>query len=445
MEAIRARLNRVMRWFSTTIWQAHRAEQPAARRLLIRLLRTAAMAGQGFSRHQGSLRASALTFYTLLSLVPVAALAFAIAKGFGFERRLQGELLERFAAQEEVLQQIFQFAQNMLANAKGGMIAGIGVIVLFWAAVKLLGNIEHAFNHIWGVRSRTWVRKLSDYLTIMLVCPLLIILSGSLTVFITSQVTAISDRFAWLHVAGPLIYVGLQLLPYLLIWILFTLVYLILPNTRVGLDSALLAGVVAGSAYQLLQASYIYLQIAVATYNAIYGSFAALPLFLLWLQISWLIVLIGAEIAHAYQHADQADQSAGGCEISVSQTRLAALTICHHVVHRFHQGRAAQPPEQIAAALAFSPALVEHLCDLLVKGGILVRIEPDADHPKALQPAIDIGRLTVNRVLSAVEDVSPVQEGPPPHLPEARALSDTLEQFRSELDRSAANRLLLDL
>jgi membrane protein len=445
MEAIRALLNRVMRWFSTTIWLPRQAEESAARRLLIRLLRTAIVAGRGFSRHQGSLRASALTFYTLLSLVPVAAMAFGIATGFGFERRLQRELLERFAAQQEVLQRIFLFAQNMLANTKGGIVAGIGVIVLFWAAVKLLGNIEHAFNHIWGVRSRTWVRMLSDYLSIMLVCPLLIILSGSLTVFIASQVTAISDRFGWLQMAGPIIHVGLQLLPYMLIWVLFTLVYLILPNTRVSLDSALLAGVVAGSAYQILQATYIHLQIVVATYNVIYGSFAALPLFLLWLQISWLIVLIGAEIAYAYQHADQADQRADGRGISISRTRLAALTICRHVVHRFHQGRAAQTPEQIAAALAFSPTLVDYLCDLLVKGGMLVRIEPDADHAKALQPAIDIGRLTVNRVLSAVEDVSPVEEGPPPHLTEAQALSDTLEQFRSELDRSASNRLLLDL
>jgi membrane protein len=214
-------------------------------------VRTLVLTVRGFSRHQGPLRASSLTFFTLLSLVPVAAMAFGIAKGFGFERRLQQELLDKFSAQQEVVEQVIGFAQNMLDNTKGGMIAGIGIVVLFWAVIKVLGNIENAFNHIWGVRSRTFIRKLSDYLTIMLICPVLVIMSGSVTVFITSQVSAISGRFELLQMVGPAIYVGLKLLPYTLIWVLFTLTYMIMPNTRVRFDGALLAGVIAGSAYQV--------------------------------------------------------------------------------------------------------------------------------------------------------------------------------------------------
>lgn len=444
MDTISARIKQVIHWFTTTIRQEHPGNRPAGRRLLTRLLRTGIIAVRGFSGHHGSLRASALTFFTLLSLVPVAAMVFGIAKGFGFERRLQQELLERFAAQQEVQQQIFQFAENMLANTQGGMIAGIGVIVLFWAAVKLLDNIEQAFNHIWGVRSRAWVRKLSDYLTIMLICPVLIILSSSLTIFISAQITALSGRFEWIPLASQAFHIGLNLLPYMLVWILFTLIYLIMPNTRVRIDGALLAGVIAGSAFQLLQTTYIHLQILVSKYNAIYGSFAALPLFLLWLQISWLIVLVGAEISHAYQHADHLDPTTDQCDLGVSQTRLAALTVCRHVVQRFHQGLPAQTPNQIADDLALSPALAANLCDHLVKGRILVRIEGDGDSPKALQPARDIQRLTVNSVISALEDMGQ-SEPPLPHLPEAQRLSQTLQQFRSELDRSAANRLLLDL
>ena len=184
----------------------------------------------------------------------------------------------------------------MLDNTKGGMIAGIGiVVVLFWAVIKVLGNIENSFNHIWGVRSRTFIRKLSDYLTIMLICPVLVIMSGSVTVFITSQVSAISGRFELLEMVGPAIYVGLKLLPYTLIWVLFTLTYMIMPNTRVRFDAALLAGISPAAPTRSIQAAYIHFQIFVAKYNAIYGSFAALPLFLMWLQISWFIVLIGAE------------------------------------------------------------------------------------------------------------------------------------------------------
>ena len=444
MENIKNLFNRFVGFFTTIIWQARREERSAIQWLLIRLVRTTILSIQGFSRHQGSLRASALTFFTLLSLVPVAAMAFGIAKGFGFETRLKQQILDQFSAQQEVVHQVIEFAQNMLDNTKGGMIAGIGIVVLFWAVIKVLGNIENSFNHIWGVRSRTFSRKLSDYLTIMLICPVLMIMSGSVTVFITSQVSAISDRFELLQMVGPAIYMGLKLLPYTLVWVLFTLTYIIMPNTRVRFDGALLAGVIAGSAYQAVQAAYIHFQIFVAKYNAIYGSFAALPLFLLWLQISWFIVLIGAEISRAYQNSDHVDDTAGGREMSIFQVRLLALAVCRHVVRLFHQGQPAQTTIQIADKLALSPALVDNLCDLLVKGNILVRIDSDSDHKTALQPARDIGSLTVNTVVAALDDVG-TNGRPLSCLPDAEMLSETLTAFRSELDQSAANRLIMDV
>ena len=444
IRTLRLLLTRFVGFFTTIIWQTRRGERPAIQWLLIRLVRTVILSIQGFARHHGPLRASALTFFSLLSLVPVAAMAFGIAKGFGFEKRLQQELLDKFSAQQEVVQQVIGFAQNMLDNTKGGIIAGIGVVVLFWAVIKVLSNIENSFNHIWGVRSRTFIRKLSDYLTIMLIGPVLMIMSGSLTVFITSQVLAISGRFELLQMVGPAIYVGLKLLPYTLIWVLFTLIYMIMPNTRVRFDGALLAGVIAGSAYQAVQAVYIHFQIIVAKYNAIYGSFAALPLFLLWLQLSWFIVLIGAEISHAYQNSNHVDETAGGREMSISQNKLLTLTICRHVVQLFHQGRPAQTTTQIAEELALSPALVDNLSDILVKGNILVRIDSDSTPANTLQPARDIGSLTVSTVVAALEDAG--ENGRPlPPLPDTETLAETLTAFRSELDRSAANRLIMDV
>lgn len=444
METIRTLLNRLVEFFTTTVWQAQRPERSTIHWLLIRLVRTVILSVKGFTSHHGTLRASALTFFTLLSLVPVAAMAFGIAKGFGFERRLQQELLDKFSAQQEVVQQVIGFAQNMLENTKGGMIAGIGVVVLFWAVIKVLSNIENSFNHIWGVRSRPFIRKLSDYLTIMLICPVLVIMSGSVTVFISHQVTAMSGRFELLQMAGPAIYVGLKLLPYALIWILFTLIYIIMPNTRVRFDGALLAGVIAGSVYQIIQGAYIYFQILVAKYNAIYGSFAALPMFLIWLQISWIIVLVGAEISHAYQNADHTDGSDGGKGMSVARTRLLALTICRYVVQLFKQGQPPQTTAQIADSLALAPALVDNLSALLVQGNILVRIENDANGASALQPARDIGSLTVNDVVAALEKVGQ-DTGPLPPLPEVASLSETLADFRAALERSDANRLIKDI
>ncbi len=427
------------------IWRPRQENQSAANWFLVRLARTTILSAKGFIQHRGTLRASSLTFFTLLSLVPVAAMAFGIAKGFGFEKRLQRELLENFPAQQEVVQQVIGFAQNLLDNTKGGMIAGIGIVVLFWAVIRVLSNIENSFNHIWGVRSRTFIRKLSDYLTIMLICPLLVIMSGSVTVFIKSQVSAISGRFELLQMMGPVIYTGLQFLPFTLIWLLFTLIYIIMPNTRVRFDGALLAGVVAGSAYQILQAAYIHFQINVAKYNAIYGSFAALPLFLVWLQISWFIVLIGAEISYAFQNSLYTAHADDGESLNIQQTRFLALAICHYVVQRFSEGKPAQTSKEIGEALSLSPLLVDDLSGLLVQGNILVPTKGNGRNESfALLPARDIGGLTVNSVITAIEKAGG-KDWPLAEWSGNGNLSETLAAFRSELDRSQANRLVKDL
>lgn len=444
MEKIKHRARQWRDAATRFVWQTRKGERPAVQWIMIRMLRTVILAVQGFVRNQGTLRASAMTFFTLLSLVPVVAMAFGIAKGFGFEKRLHDQLLQNFSAQQAVVEQVIAFAQNMLNNTRGGMIAGIGVVVLFWSVIRLLGNIEHCFNHIWGVRSRSFIRKLSDYLTIMLICPVLVIMSGSVTVFITSQVSAISGRFELLQMVGPVIYVGLKLLPFALVWILLTLVYLIMPNTKVRFDGALLAGVVAGTAYQAVQATYIHLQIIVAKYNAIYGSFAALPLFLVWLQVSWLIVIIGAEISHAYQHSDFVDETAGGRHMSILQTKVLALSICRYVVARFAQGLPPQPPPEIATSLSLPPALVDNLCDLLVKGNILVRVENDDDDAPALQPAQDIHRMTIEMIVTALENVGADRCQPFPQTASG-PLAEAMAAIHETLERSDANRRIMDI
>jgi membrane protein len=257
-------------------------------------------------------------------------------------------------------------------------------------------------------------------------------------------VSAISGRFESLQMVGPVIYVGLKMLPFALIWILFTLVYVIMPNTRVHFDAALLAGVIAGSAYQAIQATYIHFQIVVAKYNAIYGSFAALPLFLLWLQISWLIVIIGAEISHAYQRSEYMDLTPDGRKMSLAETQLVSLAICRHVIRLFHQDRPAQHPEQIAHALALPLAMVDSLTDLLIKANILVRLDGDSNGPSAVQPARDIHKLTVNTVLAALADAGGNRQRLA-QVPDADSLTQALMALRHELDRSAANRLILEL
>ena len=176
------------------IWRIRLADLPFGKSFLIKQLRIMILAIRGFDEDRCLLRASSLTFYTLLSIVPVAAMFFGIAKGFGFEKRLQTQLYERFPRQEEILNQVIGFSNSLLEQTRGGLIAGIGLLVLFWSVLKVLGHIEMALNHIWEIKKpRSWGRKFSDYLSIMLISPILILMSGSATVFITTQVTQITD------------------------------------------------------------------------------------------------------------------------------------------------------------------------------------------------------------------------------------------------------------
>jgi membrane protein len=288
----------------TDIWRIRLADLPFGKSFLIKQLRMIILAFRGYDEDRCLLRASSLTFYTLLSIVPVVAMFFGVAKGFGFERRLEKQLFERFPGQEEILGQVINFANSLLEQTRGGLIAGIGLLVLFWSVLKVLGHIEMAaLNDIWGIKeNRSWGRKFSDYLSIMLISPVLVLMSGSATVFITTQVTQITQKVELLGVISPLISFLLKFSPYVLIWALFTILYIIMPNTKVNFKAGLLGGVVAGTLYQIAQWAYISFQISAAKYNAIYGSFAALPLFLMWLQISWWIVLFGAELSFANQN-----------------------------------------------------------------------------------------------------------------------------------------------
>ena len=244
-------IRKVFQFITTDIWRIRLRDIPRSKSFLIKQLRIIVLAVRGFDEDRCQLRASALTFYSLLSIVPVIAILFGIAKGFGFQEVLEKELLDKFSAHEAVLVQVMDFAKSLLETTKGGLIAGIGLAVLFWTVIKVLGSIERSFNTVWGVKkSRPWSRKFTDYMSVLLIAPILFILSSSLMVFITSQVTFITEKFALLGFFSSLIFFLLKLLPYCIVWILFTFIYIFMPNTKVKYTSGLVGGIVAGTIYQ---------------------------------------------------------------------------------------------------------------------------------------------------------------------------------------------------
>jgi len=213
----------------------------------------------------------------LFSIVPIIALAFAIAKGFGYQETLQHDLLLKFQDQKDILTQAFVYADKMLANTQGGLIAGVGIVLLLWSIIKLLSSIESSFNEIWEVkRDRTWTRKITDYLSIMLIGPIFIILSGGLTVWLKTGLDTVTSNVALI---SPITVLFLKVFAFSLIWGMFTFLYMALPNTKVTIRGAAMGSFVAAILFELLQWAYVSSQIGVASYNKIYGSFAALPLF----------------------------------------------------------------------------------------------------------------------------------------------------------------------
>ena len=442
---IRVVRSKITNFIKTDIWRIRVRNLPRRKSFFIKQLRILLLAIRGFHGDKCPLQASSLTFYSILSVVPVVAMAFGVAKGFGFQKLLEKQLLEKFPGQEEVMMQVVNFALSLLENTKGGMIAGIGVAVLLWTVIKVLSNIERSFNTIWEIKkSRTFGRKFSDYLSIMLISPILVIMSSSVTVFITTQVTLIAEKIALLGIFSSLIFFILKLLPYCLVWILFTFIYILMPNTKVNFSSGFIAGVFAGTIFQLAQWAYIYFQVGVAKYNAIYGSFAALPLFLVWLQLSWLIVLLGAEISFAHQYVDTYEFEPDCQQISPAFKKVLSLQIAHLVIMTFSKGEKPLTASKISYALEIPARLVQQILDEFVESGIFSNTETQENKELAYQPARDINVITIKSIIEALEqrgsDNIPIAQ-----TAELKVLSETLQTFSDEIEKSSANRLLKDI
>ncbi|MRR17191.1 MAG: YihY family inner membrane protein [Deltaproteobacteria bacterium] len=445
MGNIGKQLQKATDFFKKDIWRIKRTTLPPGKSFFLKISRTILLSIRGFDEDKCQLRASALTFYSLVSIVPVAAMAFGIAKGFGFEKVLESQLRDKLAGHEDILANVLQFSNALLANTKGGVIAGAGLVVLIWAVLKVLGQIEYSFNDIWGVKEkRTLGRMFGDYLSLMLICPVMLILSGGVTVFVTTQVNLILEKFAILGSLSSVIFFLLRLLPYTLMWALFTFLYMFMPNTKVKLSSALPAGIIAGTTFQIVEWVYITFQIGVANYNAIYGSFAALPLFLAWLQLSWLIVLYGAEFSFAYQNEDTYEFEPDALLASHRLRILLSLQIAHHLVHTFLRGEEAPTARAIAGRLEIPIRFVNDILFNLVKSSILSVTQADGSSENGYQPARDVNSLSIHYIIDALEERG-LNEMPFTHAPEFAALAASLEAFGKAISELPQNKLLKDV
>ena len=300
-------------YFTDTIFRRDASEwrNPVVR-WLVQQYKLLFYTARGLQEHGTLVRSAALTFYTLMSLVPIAAVVFAVVKGFGLADGLVENLYALFPQNPEIVRYIVDFAENALGRTQGGVVAAVALVMLFWAVIRVFGSIESAFNNIWEVKvERGITRQWTDYIAVVMIVPVLWIVANAMTNY-AERLLGFDD--SW--------YFGLlsHLASMVVIWGMFTLLYLVIPNAKVRVGSALMAGIVAGTIFLLFQWGYVYLQRWMTSYNAIYGSFAALPLFLIWLQTSWEILLFGGELSFAYQNVERFDE-----ELIVRSAQVHAL------------------------------------------------------------------------------------------------------------------------
>mgnify|MGYP001488704952 FL=1 len=427
------------------IWELPLDQLPRWQSPLIKQVRVLILAFKGFNRDKCQLRAAALTFYSILSLIPILAMVFGIAKGFGFEQKLELLLQEKIASRDMVAQEgvdwIISKAKLLLESTRGSLIAGVGLVVLMWAATRVLRHIEAALNDIWEIKnSRPWIRNFTDLLSIMVVAPILFILAQSTTVFITA---IIQDLSKGMKLLGHL-FLLIKLVPFGLIWLLFTMIYVVVPNTKVNFKSALVAGVIVGTIFQLSQWIFFKSQMGISKYNAIYGSFAFLPLLLIWIQTAWLILLLGAEIAFANQHINRYEFALGSQEVKPSFKKLVTLLITNLLVKNFVEAKSSLTAEEISATLHAPVRLVRQCITDLMNSKIINEVGKKNSQDTSYQPARSVENLSVSFVLQAIDehglgDIHIHESG------ESKRLSQALEALNQEIERSPSNILLKNI
>lgn len=427
------------------IWSTPLSEISKWKTFVFKQLKILHLAALGFSKDKVQLRASALTFYSLLSIIPVVAIAYGIAKGFGLDQKLTELITEKFQSQPVVLNWLLENATNAIKETRGGYIAGVGMIILFWSVMSLLEHIESSFNHIWQIRSsRPWYRKFTDYLTIMLIAPVFIILSSSITVFVSNGLSEYMIKAPILEVFKPLLSFLVKFTPYFLSWITLTVLFIIMPNAKVKFVPALISGIIAGTFMQVLQWLYIDLQFGITKLNAIYGSFAAVPLFIIWIQSTWIVVLLGAELSFANQNISRYEFESEALNISNYQKRALVLMIMHMIIRNFTLGEKPISAEYIAANLKIPVRLARDILQDLSSANLVSIIHENEQKERLYQPAIDINRLTVSYVFTRL-DKKGVERIMVIRNKDYEKVISMLEKFDKLIAKSDSNILIKDL
>lgn len=395
-------INQIKTFLTEDIWRVTEDEVSKKRGMIYNTIKIATLSVREFTQGGVVNKASALTYNTLLAIIPILAILFAIARGFGFANLLEDQFRNGLEGQALTAETILSFIDSYLSHAKSGVFIGVGLIMLFYTVLLLTYNMERTFNSIWQVKKpRSLYRKMTDYFSMLLLLPLLILLSSGISIFMSTFIKNMQE-YALL---APLVKFLVRLTPFVLTWGMFTALYIFMPNTKVKFKYAVLPGILAGSAFQGFQYLYIGSQIWVSKYNAIYGSFAAIPMFLLWAQISWSICLYGAQLCYVAQNLRNFSFSKETENISRRYHDFLCILIMSLICKRFQTDLPPYTAETLSdehkIPIRLTTTILYELQDLH-----LIHETPteNEDEEMGYMPAIDINRINAGILLNRMDE-----------------------------------------
>nr|WP_302831645.1 YihY/virulence factor BrkB family protein [uncultured Bacteroides sp.] len=436
------RIATLWKFLTYDIWRITEDEVTKTTFSLYNIIKTVYLCINRFTKDRIVNKASALTYSTLLAIVPILAILFAIARGFGFDNLMENQIIIGFGGPSETTEIIFQFVNSYLSQTKSGVFIGVGLIMLFWTVLNLINNMEITFNRIWQVKkARSMYRKITDYSSMLLLIPVLLVVSGGLSIFMSTMLKNVED-FTLLAPIGKFL---IRLIPFALTWLMFTGLYVFMPNTKVKLKHALISGILAGTAHQAFQFLYISSQLWVSRYNAIYGSFAALPMFLLWMQISWTICLFGAELTYAGQNIRNFSFDKDTRNISRRYRDFISVLIMSLISKRFEKDEPPYTAEEISEACQIPIRLTNQTLYELQEIKLIHEVVTDEKSEDiAYQPSMDINKLNVALLIDRL-DTHGSEDFKIDIDKEFHGQWNSLMKAREEYYRSARQVLLKDL
>ena len=408
----------------------------------VRLIKTINLTTQAFLNRDLQIKSMAITYQTVFAMVPALALLLAISKGFGFQGIVEKELYTYFPSQSKALGAALGFVDSYLAEASSGVLVGVGIIVLLWTLISLLSNIEDAFNNIWDIKiGRNTIQKIKDYIAIFLLIPILMILSSGISIFMSTTVLAVMP-FKFMT---PMVNLLMELVPVVLTWGAFTLCFWLIPNTKVEFKFAAISGAFCAVAFEILQLLFLNGQIYVSKYNAIYGSFAFVPLMLIWLQLSWLLLLSGCGLTYSLQNVFSYNFFGNLSNVAESYFRKVLLVVAAVVYRRFHLGLPAPTHNSLSTTYGLPIRMVSNIAEKLKDAGLIQYNGASSDKvDPGLIPTTDTDGVMVKDVVTRVESAGMKDFIPEFNTTYQTALSE-LTEISDRMYEAAGDRLIRDL